>query len=89
MTRLREIFVTLKIDTGPAIAALKAAAEAVDRVHQAMHRAGIAITRGGDLKRVRAHRARCPICSPMANPHPLTIDGHAYARRRRNRRSRR
>jgi hypothetical protein len=33
--------------------------------------------------------ARCGICNPMANPKPLAIDGHAYARRRNNRKGRR
>ena len=31
------------------------------------------------------NKARCAICSPRANPAPLCIDGHAYARRRKAR----
>lgn len=85
MSLLREAFVTFKIDAAPYVIALQRAVELADRVHQSIHRAGIAITRRGEVKRVRAHRARCTLCSPMANPRPLTIDGHEYARRRKGR----
>lgn len=34
----------------------------------------------------RRHVARCDWCNPMANPSPLSIDGHAYHRKTRARR---
>lgn len=30
-------------------------------------------------------RRRCGTCSPMSNPEPLSINGHKYAQRQRNR----
>lgn len=82
---MSELNLRIKIDTSQFVTAMKRVAEIAGRFHEQMHRAGIAFT-SGDLKRVRAHRQRCSICSPRANPAPLAIDGHAYARRRKNRR---
>lgn len=37
------------------------------------------------MEKSHKHRARCSVCSPMANPLPLTIDGAAYRRRNKAR----
>ncbi|MFE9099867.1 hypothetical protein [Actinomadura geliboluensis] len=34
---------------------------------------------------VRTHQRRCRLCNPAGNPAPLTVDGTAYARRRKAR----
>lgn len=51
-----------------------------------VYEAGPRRVRGG--WRFDHHVARCDWCNPMANPRPLSIDGHAYHRRTRARRRR-
>lgn len=59
---------------------------ALGQASRAAHRLSIAWMSRSSRRR---HLARCDLCSPMANPARLSIDGHAYARRTRNRRKRR
>lgn len=59
----------------------EAYAQAVRKAMPALHRFAHAVQPHRD----RAHRRRCSVCNPKANPQPLCIDGRAYRARRRNR----
>lgn len=63
------------------------------QIARAINRAGRTMLRVMHRAFVRhpsgAGRRRCRICCPKANPLPLCIDGHEYARRRRGRKGKR
>ena len=79
MTKTREVFVTLTVNSKPFDDAMSAAVRAACSTIRAVARLV-----------VRLHRAlcqdpRCRICHPLANPTRLPIDGRAYARKRAHR----
>jgi hypothetical protein len=78
-----EAHVRITADVSKFEAALSRAAEAASKAVWGFRRLH------ERLARDPRHRARCAVCSPMANPRPLTIDGHAYHRKTRARRKRR
>ena len=71
------VTLTLHVDPGPFVRAMGSA-------QRAMHGLTIATMRP---ERRRKHKIRCSTCSPRANPKPLAIDGHAYRRRTKRRRT--
>lgn len=61
-------------------------AAAGESVATAMHRFAIPFM---DKRTGRRHARRCGMCSPMANPKPLGIDGAAFRRKSKRRRGKR
>jgi len=76
------VTVKLGIDTTRFVAAIAKVGREMARFTTAAHKASLVYMKQGDRRR---HVRRCSVCSPYSNPKPLTIDGHAYRARRRNR----
>ena len=56
--------------------------KALEKVSRLVHRPTLAMMRPASRRR---HARRCHICSPIANPKPLSIDGRAYRQRTKKR----
>lgn len=74
-----EVSVTIEADVSGFVKALH-------RVVIAAHRTALKFM---DKRVRRRHARRCDLCSPMANPKPLGIDGAAYRRKTKGRRGKR